>query len=212
MGKRHSDILVGEFGQICELVDIEFNPETYKWSKWRPDSVLICTPAETHADIINKLPPYIPVFCEKPLIVDLEQKIAPRGAPTLMACNWTWCKHIKKAKKLWLWYESNDKYRELDYIHFCLLPHLNVKIDFDSKLKGSTLTVIDQGLPTGKRIHTFEDIKYKSLQKLSKPCSMFVDQMRHWLNVLQGKEKSRLPFLEAEKYNRELLCKPKNID
>lgn len=184
MGLRHMRILQ-KMGQIVELVDSEFDPKTYQWVKWRPDSVLICTWPDSHIKLINEIPKDIPIFCEKPLIVGPRQKIAPRKAVSLMACNWTFCQCIKGKKELHLFYPSKCKYRYLDYIHFILIPRLKVSINF-----------------TRQTIATFSD--YKAIH-INGPCDMFEKQMKHWLNVIQGKEKSRLSFNKAIKLNRKLL-------
>lgn len=182
MGKIHAKIL-RKLGERVKMVDIGFEGNKRLYDELRPKSVIIATPSHTHAAIIKKIPLNIPVFCEKPLITSLKQKIETRKT-SLMACNWSFCKHIKNAKELTLYYPNEDPYRDLDYIHFTLLPKLEVKIIFTS--------IIIASFADHNRIHT-------------KRCNMFELQMKHWLDVINKKIPPKMNFPKALKTNTELL-------
>lgn len=184
MGQKHAKCL-RKLGEAVEMVDIEFKPNKLTWRKLRPKSVIIAAPAYTHVNLINKIPSNIPVFCEKPLLIDVFQRIKPRKSPTLMACNWTFCECIKKAQRLTLYYPSNDAYKYLDYMHFVLLPKLKVKIFFSGIARLSWIDDMQE-------IHKVD-------------CGMFLDQMKHWLRVINYKENSRLSFEKAIEYNKQLI-------
>lgn len=193
MGRKHGKILK-DLGEEVWYADTDLNKKPTEWiPEWKGidnffkerdwkeiRSVLICTPAETHAELINKIPPKVPIFCEKPLLTNLKQKIRPRTGHFLLACNWTWCKCIKKTKNLCIAYPGANW---LDGIHFALLPQLDVSL-FNMMERKS-----------------FADFKLIHKEE----CDMFIEQMKHWLKVLAGKEKSRLNLKKAIKLNERLI-------
>lgn len=196
MGTKHGEILK-KLDQEVEYVDLEFDPTKYERNH---DSVLICTPAETHERIINSLPD-MPIFCEKPIITSLNQEIAPKTI-SLAANNWRWCEHIKDWKWMNLIYENKSPYRNLDIIHFWhLFEEKRVHVADDPSvddwvsLNGKIAIAFRSGCSTfcnGKQIH-------------KKECDMFKDQMKHWLEVVKGSQNSSNPFEDALRDTKELL-------
>lgn len=179
MGTLHGKILM-ELGEQVEFVDVEFDPAQYRGGH---ESILICTPAGTHARIIGLLPD-IPIFCEKPLITKRYHTVRPMEK-SLVACNWHWCECIKGKKILVCRYPSTCAYRQMDILHFPmrLFSPLRVVLCFEPPYE----TRAD-----GKIIHK------------NGPCDMFVKQMKHWLDVLKG-GKSINTFNDSLQHNRDYL-------
>ena len=124
MGKRYAGIL-RSFDDLVSCVDIDWDgviPD-------KMDSILICTPPETHLEVLNRvLGSKIPVFIEKPILCGNESEslcnsVLERSTgliKTLVSCPWGFCGCIKflPQKVFNLGYTSKDKEPYLDLIHF----------------------------------------------------------------------------------------------
>ena len=86
MGRKHAKILA-DLGDTVDFADLEFKPGQHVTQY---DSLLICTPAETHAPLIKALAQYrVPLFVEKPVFAEAEHLECP--GISMVACNWRWC-------------------------------------------------------------------------------------------------------------------------
>lgn len=208
MGRRYEQILK-TLNQEVECVDLGW--DIVRWYRWPEfDSVLICTPPATHLDIIAKIPIRIPVFCEKPLMVGLDQvfpndfTLRPR---TLMSCPWLFCGCVpKEFQLLTCFYPSRCPHRFLDIIHF--MPFFeepfNIDAGITTEYEYAEIWSRDRiaGVRLGPQKTTFID----QIQiHRNGPCLMFEKMMAHWLNVIEGKEESIMPFARALDLNKKLL-------
>lgn len=219
MGKRYAGILK-KLGQKVKLVDIEFNPKTYQL---KHDSVLICTPAETHNVLVNVFLPSVPVFCEKPLLIKsrpIMNTMNISSNPSLISANWIFCEHLKNLKKekvVWLdiGYPTKDVHWQLDLIHFwpwfirnCGEP---ISMDYGKPAKNSIWLSLYGRQNEAIFAITNSPNKYCFLNQHpiheihEKPCNMFIEQMEHWINVLKGKEQSVNPIKQAWEHTRKLI-------
>src|SRR3990167_2636160 len=99
MGMKHAKMLQS-LGDACEMVDLGWDASRYDFRSI--DSILVCTPPETHRDYINRLTPIgIPLFIEKPVITHPGAIFGP--SVSMVACNWRWCYDIPDIGLVHIW-------------------------------------------------------------------------------------------------------------
>lgn len=199
MGRRHGRILTS-LGDRVTYVDILWKPnreiKLY-------DSLLLCTPAETHAGLIKELEPYRkPLFVEKPVITS-PPAIIYRGAPSMVAMNWKWCKHLKNIKELVVCYPWNSNHSKLDLMHFWhrFERHRYLKVFYLPRI----ISLISMGqksftLVNSEKKETFvrRGMKLHQIHTLTQ-CRMFHLQMKFWRKVVKGEEPPINPIDEASR-------------
>lgn len=198
MGKKHAKVLKS-FGDSAEMVDLGFKitPEINEF-----DSVYVCTPPETHLEIIkqaeNAGAP--PLFVEKPVSLSVDRITYTNIS--MVACNWRYCKCLPVDPQ----YVIGSSYptaSSLDHIHFVDLfwnkygkPELAAYVGYDN---GSRLdmflsnanisAIIEQGpISTsagGRQIHS------------AGPCDMFTRQAKVWRDCLKTGIESPNPIETA---------------
>ena len=215
MGRLHGKILTG-MGDEVFYADIahDFSPKHFRirYSKnYKLDSILICTPPETHAETIAALAPFgVPLFCEKPLAVTQDElRALPELHITMVACNWRYCQCTTwhKVKTIKFGYKSKDKRPELDFIHFVDLlwdrfgrplegaakeGRLIYLPSFKSKIDHPIEILFDQNVD----MH-YTQINDKKIH-FNWVCRMFERQMEQWRETLQRKQGSPNPFKTAK--------------
>lgn len=214
MGRRHGDILM-RLGDFVEYVDIGFDPQSFDYD--RVDSVLICTPPETHAglcnSIIDKSKPsgsftWKPVFIEKPIISRSSEKIFYGHPRTMVACNWRWCGCVIPVGDIMCGYPINGEYAWLDQIHFLDIywerygRPKSASISIDGSC-GSVMRISGSPSFVSSIINFQEqqtwfgsDIELKRIHRKGH-CDMFLKQMEVWRDVCMGKTASPNPIDKA---------------
>lgn len=192
MGRRHGEILTS-LGDLVEYADLEFDPS--KMDKYPSvDSLLLCTPAETHVGLIERLAyTNLPLFVEKPVLVFGDKEPKYPGV-SMVACNWRWCACLPKDRAdLQIGYPANQKYLPLDLVHFydrfasmnqrfdaLLITHTDV-VEINLKSNSSKMRVaLFRNCMT-----TFSILDDHALIHQI-PCNMFVEQMKAWRDVVRG--------------------------
>lgn len=198
MGRKHAQILQ-ELGDKVDLCDLEFKPGDHVEQY---NSLLVCTPAETHAGLIKALACYeTPLFVEKPVFSKSEHLEYPDIS--MVACNWRWCTDITTRGR-----NSIDcsypKASQHDLIHFVdRFWEEHGKIT-DAWPCGDSLVIEDSrhafraSVTDGRQETLFNGMP------LLHSCDMFVKQMKCWREVICGKE-SPNPISKAVKRTSWLL-------
>lgn len=197
MGKRY-DALLKKLGQTTKLVDLEFDPEVLENEYDRYDSVFICSPAETHLELIRSLP-YILQYVEKPVVHMLTNFEIWLGDPSHVSCPWRFCRCFELTNDLdiAIGYKGDSRYWYLDLIHFVdLFWHRWGKPDACFIDIAGTLATARMSLGTGLKARVmsisldcglgnrYTRINGKPIHTLG-PCSyMFEDQVKYWLKCL----------------------------
>ena len=223
MGKKYERILT-DLGDMVDVCDIEFNPDRTEWSAY--DSVLICTPPETHAKLIYAVSDFFfkgKIFCEKPLVTYLEEDIntVTDDITSMVSCPWRYCTCVNwvQLENIKCFYSARDKGPRLDLIHFVDVVWEKYGIPkvayFAQKRKRNFLNVNGR---TFNLVFTKKKQKtvYKAYDEASREihkteCSMFFDMMKDWRKVVSGKIKSPNDFRKAEfrtKWLMEIMKKP----
>lgn len=209
MGKRHGAILEA-LGDEVSYADLEFDvhDSADRRTILESDSVLICTPPETHCELIGWLcEAGVPLFVEKPVMTsDHDSFFVPRELISMVACNWRWCKCL-------MWREHTtvlSMYHgavPLDYIHFVdLFWHEIGAPEYARRLarKGDTqlglflahkqreAEIYVNPLPD-KRMEPIMIVNHEDIHK-DGPCDMFERQMRHWRSCVRDGKQSCNPI------------------
>src|SRR3990167_2211214 len=192
MGKLRASVLA-ELGHATTLIDIGYRLSP----KEQFDSVIIETPPETHynciIDVVVTYGSKMPLFVDKPVIV--QPRRLPVFLKSLVGSNWRW--HPKLMRYEWKtldWAYPNP--HPLDLIHFVDVawerwgkPRDAIYADGSLALKyehGWKEISIQDGPP--KREVDGNEIEVGD---------MFELEMKHWLNVISGKEESVNDFNKA---------------
>ncbi|MEK6861871.1 MAG: hypothetical protein AABY07_07945 [Nanoarchaeota archaeon] len=216
MGRRHGGILES-MGDNVNYYDVKVELSDFRVLKaatdYKYDSVLICTPPETHLNWIiwalNTLK--LPIFCEKPIITCPVPKSLILPYPwafisTLAACNWRFCDCLPSLAQIRYIYCTypikNKEFKYLDYIHFLDLFWQELGIPEDIKLEQDSMFLQYRGGIVRNRftIHDNTKASFTTVNGdlIHNPvCNMFEKQMEHWRNVICGKENSINPFIVA---------------
>lgn len=72
MGKRYAAILKYHDRQVA-FADVLDTPKQQAALAAKSDGVIVCTPTDTHAEIIEYLPADKPILCEKPLTKNVDE-------------------------------------------------------------------------------------------------------------------------------------------
>ena len=210
MGTHHAAILT-DLGDAVDMVDLEFQPSRKLLAY---DSVLLCTPAQTHAGMIRRLAKYRrPLFVEKPVFTKAER--VDYDAISMVACNWRWCPHVA----------DNDDSRTdriicqypgavfLDLIHFVdvfweKFGCPNILIRNGRGLKWWSATMAKGGRRFLATICPMPDnplTTYNDRAIHKTPCSMFEEQMLSWRFFVDRGTESDNPISKAAKRTAWLL-------
>ena len=115
------------------------------WSE-KPDAVLICTPPDSHMELIIEAKKHgVHCFCEKPLS-DKRQYLVPKadGWTTMVACNWRF--HVGPAKiKYWLQGRTIGKVISALLFHYSNLPEWGSGRDYKTRYTAKTGVILDVG-------------------------------------------------------------------
>lgn len=219
MGFKHGKIL-NQLGQTYDVLDIvpdldliaadeikHYKDVSHiKWNNYL--SVLICTPPDTHISILDKVQLDIPVFIEKPIIVEnvLTNYITPRRAPTFVACNYRFCKEYWESDIRFIEYGYLCKgpFSYLDLIHMVDLCWEKYSVpEFGNISSFSNIHNLIMGFNPNRFVtvvgNNQSPIKYSRLNGKEETISneMFLNQMSHWLDVVKGRSVSTNPVSTA---------------
>lgn len=205
MGRRHAQIL-RDMGDTVKAVDInESIPRIGRF-----DSVLICTPPESHKSITRSVRG-APVFIEKPVSVR-PSRLSELSTLSMVACNWRFCTCAdwKGHDLIEFGYIAPTQYAYLDIIHFldvawekygkpdsAALSNRNGVLEFMGDFDGATLECLFDyraNLP-------YTILNQRTLHS-PKPCGMFIKQMKHWRDcVKKGVDSCNPHYLAAYRTN-----------
>lgn len=217
MGKKHGEMLTA-FGDSVIYVDLEFRSDGDGVAGF--DSILVCTPPNTHADIIRGIAPAgIPIFVEKPVISlgsSLDGVVFPRT--TMVGCNWRYCECCDPTGEIVCVYPTTKEAAAQDLIHF---------YDWSVQRKGPPdLARFIQGeggnrlvLMHGKSVFSASILYDGALAPQSwwagvvgkaqlhpyGPCPMFHSQMIHWRECVAEGWQTDNPIELALKRTNELM-------
>lgn len=190
MGKRHGAILES-LGDEVKYVDLGYNLD--RDGTYDAESVLICTPPETHADYVNHFKlTELPLFCEKPVSTDGLKLDYP--GRSMVACNWRFCKCISRPTVIQSAYQSTDKVPFLDLIHFLDLFWLEHgrPVSAAGQRSNGTYTM-HLTCESGCRMTVVLDTSADKPKTVvdgdpvhETPCDMFQKQMAVWRLVAKG--------------------------
>jgi len=228
MGLKHGKILES-LGDICVWVDINYKDAQPPVNFSGFDSIMICTPPETHAQLINEFPHHV-LFVEKPAILPIDSLPEKRKKPSHVACNWRWCKCIQSYKNptLRVGYSTTKENAKLDLIHFYdLFVQDGYKRDDSLRIVELDdlgmiwFDIFHEGAIRRAEIQYKQDFKnsFNSTQRRDPwpftlcqgnrihkdgPCDMFTEQMRYYRRLVAGEEKEKNLLDQASQRIKEL--------
>ena len=185
MGKKHA-LTLADLGDTIELTDLDFKagPKVKDY-----DSLLLCTPPETHASLIRQLAEYsIPLFVEKPVINSLNESAIAYPGKSMVACNWRWCNDITTRGRNSIECEYQNA-KPHDIIHFVdrfWEEHRGVKTAW----RGQEYLILEDRKHMLK-VRISESRETKSLfnsVSIEHQCDMFVKQMQSWRSTIRGEQ------------------------
>jgi len=206
-----------DLGEYVHLFDIDPGRtqdciRDYGWY----DSILICTPPETHYKLITELGRYkVPLFCEKPIICEPGAYKWP-DVPSLVGCNYRFNDDYTTgySQTYTNMYKNTSKYAYLDLIHFIdlwwekwgkpsqyKLSVFGPYIDFWGRFGSFQKWEMAVQLTVNSKVNQafVADCGSNVLRNERNMTICFYKQMVHWLQVVKGKEKSVNPFKKAYK-------------
>lgn len=210
IGRRHERTLKSLGESVC-CVDTGFDYSGNHLCQY--SSVLICTPPNTHLDILNKLVGLgKPIFIEKPICTGEEDKslynrILERfkgSGMTHVACNYRFARaYSKDIRFVEYGYIYKNKYSYLDLIHMVDLCWER----YGKPIKGSLLSVdsihnLTMLFNPNKLItivgNNQSEVKYGRLNGFDVDVSDgFENQMRYWIEFVRGRTESVNPIGKA---------------
>ena len=211
MGRRHGNILQS-IGDRVSYIDI--GESLSKALQKKPNSVLICTPPETHLELIQKVgKKRLPLFVEKPVYTKRSAIRYP--AISMVACNWRFCDHALEAKEIACCYRNADKMDMIHFVDWFWNRYGKPYGSFNTESIGSVdefrwdmdLFENDQGRKRNffnakfsiypNNISSFVSTTINKNPIIHDKCSMFFRQMLLWRETVRGQREQVNPIFQA---------------